>query len=107
MSDNRAQLNGTWTASVISTSFTTGTGTGPETIPASDVGYAAGTATTTTGIGTFTPGAGGALGTSRTAFTASAEAGITTCVWDPTLTVTLPSTVLAGAYAGTITHSVA
>lgn len=27
--------------------------------------------------------------------------------WDPTITVNLPSAVVAGTYAGTITHSVA
>jgi hypothetical protein len=71
------------------------------------VSYAPGAATSTTGAGTFTPGAGGALGTSQTAFTAASETGATSVTWNPTITVTLPSTVVAGTYTGTITHSVA
>jgi hypothetical protein len=107
VSDQRALFAGGWTASVISGSFVTGSSSPAETVPAADVSYAPGSATATSGTGTFTPGAGGALGTSRTAFTASAEAGITSCGWNPTITVTLPAAVIAGTYTGTITHSVA
>jgi hypothetical protein len=107
ISDQRAQLSGGWTASVSSTSFTTGGGTTPETIPAADVSYAPGAATSTSGTGTFTPGSGGALGGSQTAFTASGEAGLTSVTWNPTITVTLPATTVAGLYTGMITHSVA
>ena len=61
----------------------------------------------TSGVGVFTPGLAGAIGTARTGFTASAETGLTSVTWNPTITVTLPSTAPAGTYAGTITHSVA
>jgi hypothetical protein len=107
VSDQRAALNGAWTASVIATAFTTGAGGAGKTIPATDISYAPGTPTTTSGTGTFAPGAGGAADTLETAFTATAETGATSCSWNPTITVTLPGTVAIGTYTGTITHSVA
>ncbi|MFJ9847708.1 hypothetical protein ACIRYZ_46305 [Kitasatospora sp. NPDC101155] len=39
VTDTRALLTAAWTASAISTSFTTGIGTAAETIPASSVSY--------------------------------------------------------------------
>jgi len=106
--DERGTDGGSWTASVISTDFTTGASpTAAETIGAANVSYAPGTATSTAGVGTFTPGAGGVLATSKTAFTATGTTGVTTIGWDPTITVTLPAAVVSGTYTGTITHSVA
>jgi hypothetical protein len=107
VSDQRAQLSGSWTATVSTSTFTTGAGTAPLTIPIANVGYVPGSASTTSGTGTFTPGSGGALSTAQTAFTATAETGVTSCSWSPTVTVTLPSAVVVGTYTGTITHSVA
>ena len=90
--------------------FTTGTGTPStdETIPAADVNYAPGRHQPT-GVVTFTPGTAGALGgeTALTAFSASAENGISSVSWAPTITVTPPASTVAGTYTGTITHSVA
>ena len=96
-----------WTATVTSTDFTTGTGTGNQDIPAANVSYSPGLATATSGTGTFLAGLGGALGSARTAFTASLESGTTSVSWNPTVTVTLPSSIAAGTYTGTVTHSVA
>ncbi len=105
--DERGTLGGSWTASVISTDFTTGGAAPAETVPAASVAYAPGAATATTGTGTFTPGPGGAMDTSQTAFSATATTGVTTVHWDPTITVTLRAGIVAGTYTGTITHSVA
>ena len=108
----RASLSlASWTTSVTSSAFTTGGASQNETIPATDVGYNPGLATTAqTGIGVFAPGLLTALtniSTPQTAFTAVAEVGATSASWNPTITVTLPSSVVAGTYTGTITHSVA
>ncbi|WP_405146600.1 hypothetical protein OG589_05090 [Sphaerisporangium sp. NBC_01403] len=107
VTDLRGTLNGSWTATVIGTDFTTGGGTGPETIPDINVSYSPGPATATTGTGTFTPGPGGIINVPRVAFTGTALTGNNTATWDPTLTVTIPAAAVAGTYTGTVTHSVA
>ena len=109
VTDDRAPLAGSWTASVTSSDFTTGAGSPAETISAADVTYTPGSATGTTGIVTPAAGPGGALGgdTALTAFGASAETGISSVSWAPTITVTPPASAVAGDYTGTITHSVA
>jgi hypothetical protein len=107
VTDNRSLLRGSWASSVSSTAFTTGSGAPGQTVPAADVSYAPGRVAVRSGVGTFTPGPGGVLGTSKTAFTASGETGVTSCSWNPTITVTLPSALIAGTYTGTITHSAA
>jgi hypothetical protein len=107
VSDTRSTTLRGWTATVTSSDFLTGTGTGNQDIPAANVSYSPGAATASSGTGTFVPGLGGALGSGKTAFTASLESGGTSLSWNPTVTVTLPSNVAAGTYTGTITHSVA
>ncbi|GAA3508804.1 hypothetical protein FHR32_000283 [Streptosporangium album] len=106
VTDDRGTLNGSWNATVISTDFTTGGATGPETIPNINVTYAPGPATATTGTGTFTPGPGGIINVPRVAFTGTELVGDNTATWNPTLTVTIPSATVAGTYSGTVTHSV-
>jgi hypothetical protein len=104
--DERAALGATWTATVSSTNFTTGSGTGPEMIPAGDITYNGGPVTTT---GTVTAPALPAFtlsGGSKTAVVATAINGDNTATWDPTLTVAVPASAVGGAYTGTITHSV-
>jgi hypothetical protein len=106
--DGRAALGATWTASVSSSDFTTGTATPAETIPVAAGTYDSGAATTT---GTLTlsgplpafPLAGGA----QTVFTATAINGDNTATWDPSLSVAVPAGAVGGAYTGTLTHSVA
>ena len=110
VSDSLGTYDGGWAASVTSSDFVVSdtNGNAEVTIPASDVSYAPGTVTST-GEGTFTAGDGGAFADSSTpqvACTAADEVGATTASWDPTITVTLPSDVVAGQYQGTITHSV-
>ncbi|MFI6796630.1 ice-binding family protein [Streptosporangium canum] len=104
--DNRGAPATAWTAIVTSTDFTTGDATTPETIPKEYITYSPGSATTTTGDATFTPGTPGDLGSARIAFSASDVTGDNSATWNPTITVTLPAGVIAGTYTGTITHSV-
>jgi large repetitive protein len=110
--DQRGLSNAHWTATVSTTSFTTGGASGPETITAPNVSYWSGPATSTTGAATTTPGqtsaaAAQALSASRTAFTSASGNGFTIAAWNPTLVVTIPAGAVVGTYTATVTHSVA
>jgi hypothetical protein len=112
VTDTRGALLGAWTTSVSSTDFTTGGATSNETIVKASADYWSGAATSTTGVGTFTPGQLLAankqtLGSSRTAFSATVVVGNNTAAWNPTVIINVPSAAVAGTYSGTITHSVA
>ncbi len=112
VTDARGATLGSWTASVVSTDFTTGGGTSNETIPKADIVYASGAATATTGVGVFTPGQltialGQALSQSRTAYAATGVVGNNTVTWNPTVQVNVPAAAVTGTYTGTVTHSVA
>ena len=112
VSDGRGALNGSWTTAVTSTNFTTGGATAEETIAKAAADYWSGGATSTSGVGTFTPGQANAgakqtMGSSRTAFSAASVVGNNTAAWNPTVIINIPSAAVAGAYTGTITHSVA
>lgn len=99
-----------WTASVVSTDFTTGATPGTyQTVAASSIAYASGTGTAATGdIGTFTTGVVPSM-SSTTAGTAGIWVGTGNNIvtWNPTLTFTLSPSQVAGTYSGTVTHSVA
>jgi hypothetical protein len=114
VSDERAELVGTWTATVTSTTFTTGGGTPDETIPAGAVSYWSGEATATTGVGGAIPGQLTALlaaplspTTPVTAFSKLEGAGNNSATWNPSLVVSVPAAAVAGTYTGTVTQSVA
>ena len=113
MTDDRAQLAPTWTATVISSDFDNTSTTSAAAIPATDVSYWSGTASATIGTGTFAPGqatAGDAvpIDTTQTAFSLTAGVGDNSATWDPTLIRgRCPGRPCAGTYSGTITHSVA
>lgn len=104
---------GSWVATVSATSFTTGGGSPAETIPGAAVSYWSGPATATMGPGAFTPGQADAaaaqtLDVTRTAFShAQSSPGENSASWNPTVIVSVPSGAVAGAYTGTVTHSVA
>jgi hypothetical protein len=111
VTDARAFLTSSWTASVTSTSFQTGGDTPPETVPASAVAYWSGPATATTGIGVFTPGQltaalAAPIATPQAAFTVSLGVGNNTATWNPTIVVTVPPSAVTGTYSGIVTHSV-
>jgi hypothetical protein len=111
VTDVRNDVTASWTATVSGTDFTTGGGTAAETITRSAVSYWSGPATSTTGVGTFTPGqsnAGNAqtLTTSRTAFSMGPGTGNNTASWNPSLRINVPAAAVAGTYIGTVTHTV-
>ncbi|TPQ17979.1 hypothetical protein [Streptomyces sporangiiformans] len=115
--DGRAVQPAVWTATVTATAFTTPGGGASRTIANSNVDYWSGTCTGTGGDGggatpVWTGGqadAGAAvdLSTSRTACSLTGGAGINNASWDPHLIVHVPGNIVAGAYSGTVTHSVA
>jgi hypothetical protein len=114
VTDRRAALVATWVASVNASAggFTTGAGTSAETIPNADVLYWSGTATATTGTGTFVPGqvnaaAAQALNVSRIAFSKTTGSGDNSAVWNPTIVIDVPAQAVEGTYTGTVNHSVA
>jgi hypothetical protein len=101
-----------WVATVSTGSFRTGSGTPALTIANGQVSYWSGQATATSGSGTNTPGqptasAAQTLDTTRTAFTRNGSFSSHSVTWNPTLAISVPSTAVAGAYTGTVTHSVA
>ena len=111
VSDLRAALAATWIASVATTAFTTGTGTGPETVQPGLVNYWSGGAVASSGTGTIVPGQPTAatavsLNQPRTAFSKTSGSGDNTVTWNPTLVITIPSDAVGGLYQGTVTHSV-
>jgi hypothetical protein len=105
VTDLRATLGGTWTATASSTAWTTGTGTADETIPAADATYTPG-AITTTGTITATGHNITLSGLPQTVVTATVT-GNNTAAWDPTIAVAVPSVAVGGAYHATLTQSVA
>lgn len=111
VTDQRAALVASWTASVTSTDFTTGGATTAETIPNTAVRYWSGPATANSGVGTFTPGQVSSavavvLSAQRTAFSLTAGTGNNTATWNPTLVIDIPAAAVEGTYTGTVTHTV-
>jgi hypothetical protein len=101
VSDQRGGAT-TWTVSVISTAFTPPAGPAD---PASNVSYAAGTITASTGV-VATAVAGSNL-TGQTTVVTGTSTGISSASWNPTISVVVPGNFAPGVYAATITHSVA
>jgi hypothetical protein len=112
VTDERAAPDAAWVASVTASDYTTGGGTAAETILKGSVSYWSGSATATTGQGTYVPGQADAaaretLSVSRTAFSRTAASGDGIATWNPTLVINIPSQAVAGTYTGTVSHSVA
>jgi hypothetical protein len=110
--DGRALLTAGWTGSVTTSAFTTGGASPAETVPAGAVSYWSGQATATTGNGTFTPAQAteadaDVIATEADAMVLSDGVGDNSATWNPTLIVAVPAAGVAGAYTGTVTHSVA
>ncbi|MEV4119810.1 fibronectin type III domain-containing protein [Micromonospora sp. NPDC049645] len=107
VTDDRGPFSGNWVSVVSSTSFTTGSGSGGQTIPNSNITYASGAAVASTGVGTFIPQPGAVLDTPRTAAGWSGQTGgPNSATWNPSLFVTIPSGVVVGDYVAVVTHSV-
>jgi hypothetical protein len=112
VTDSRSALTATWVTTVSSTAFTTGAGSGEETILPNLVEYWSGSAISTTGTGTFVPGQltvaeAVTLNLPRTAFSTTSGSGNNSATWNPSLRITIPPSAVGGAYTGVITHSVA
>jgi hypothetical protein len=105
VTDARALLSAAWTATASATSFTTGTATPAETIPASDVNYNPGEINTT-GTITVTGTTVALSGTPKTVVAGTAGVGNNTASWDPGLVVSVPASNAGGLYTGTLTESV-
>ena len=104
--DNRG-FGADWTATVSATEFTTGNGTGPETIPASDAFYDITGFGSTTGSATFSTEPHTNLsGDPQPVVTATNVGGVTSATWDPLIDVNVPTTAIVGQYTATIVHSV-
>ena len=109
VTDSRAALAGSWTATAAATTFTTGGATPEETIGKATVMYMSGTTTATTGTAVILPGqtaAPVALTAAVTAHSAAATVGNNSATWNPTLMINVPAQAIAGTYTGTVTHSV-
>ena len=112
VTDNRGIASASWTATVTATTFVTGAGTAPQTIPLTQITYWSGPVTATSGTGTFTPGEPAAvnavnLTAPRTAFSLTSGSPVNSASWNPTLSVSIPPAAVAGTYTATITHSAA
>jgi hypothetical protein len=102
VNDNRASASASWTATVSSTDFISGS----QTIPATDATYTTGTVTPT-GTITITSDPGLTLtGAAQTVVSGTAGSGNNSAAWNPTIAIAVPVAAVAGLYSGTITHSV-
>jgi hypothetical protein len=102
VSDLRGLNAGGWVVTVISTAFTPPAGPA---IPATSVGYTAGTITK---VGTATYVANDPVNLTGVApaITATLINGNNTATWNPTINVAVQGGAAAGVYSATITHSV-
>ena len=104
--DNRG-FGADWTATVSATGFTTGNGTAPQTIPASDAYYDITGFGSTTGSATFSTAPVTSLsGDPQPIVSATNVGGTTSATWDPLIDVSVPPTAIVGQYTATIVHSV-
>jgi hypothetical protein len=102
VTDNRALLSATWTATASTADFITGGGSTFETIPATDSTYSPNTITTTgnvTAVAASTP----PIPLSNAATPVVDATGINgdnTASWNPTIAVAVPSTAVTGGVLG-------
>lgn len=107
VTDNRGALVNTWTTTVSSTTFVTGTSTTSETVALANIAYSSGAFTSHSGLGVFVPGSLATMTSAGTGAAYTGAAGNSVTAWNPTLTFTLISSQVAGTYTGTINHAVA
>jgi hypothetical protein len=102
VADSRGVAVNGWVSTVSTTTFLSPTPGVNGTVAVVNVGYASGPFTAHSGEGTFVAGTSFAAPPTYTA-----GQGNSSTTWNPTLTLTLLSSQVAGLYTGTITHSVA
>ena len=106
VTDNRG-FGANWTATVSATGFTTGNGTAPETIPASDAYYDIAGLGSTTGSASFSTAAVTNLsGDPQPVVSATSVGSASSATWDPLIDVHVPAGAVVGQYTATIVHSV-
>lgn len=111
VTDGRASLLGSWSATVTSSDFVNQTVAAAPPIPASNVRYWSGAATMVEGLGVPVPGQltelnAVVIAAAKPAFSKDVGAGSNATTWSPTVAVDIPAGAVAGRYSGTITHSV-
>ncbi len=104
VTDNRALLNGSWTAVASSTDFTTAGASPAETIPATDATYDPGVPYVTGSFVATTHTI--TLSATPQTVVSSTGNGNNTATWSPTIAVAVPATAVGGGYTGTLTQSV-
>jgi hypothetical protein len=102
VADNRGLVAGTWNVGVLSSTFVSGANV----VPATNVAYTAGTPTTGS-VGVFTSAPLFPVAAGLTTAATWAGVGSSLVSWNPTLTIALPTNLVAGTYTGTFFHSVA
>jgi hypothetical protein len=102
VTDDRAAAAGARWVGAISTALTPTSGPA---IAATYIAYSAGHVTTTGTVTTTNNDPSTIIGVSPVV-TATAITGSSTATWNPTLSITIGGTFVAGTYTGTITHSV-
>lgn len=98
VTDNRGGVTG-WSVGAATGSFTNGATT------ATGVSYSSGVATVTGLVVATSTGVTAMSATAAQVVVGTVVTGNNTATWNPTLTVTLPSSSTAGDYTGTITTS--
>ena len=106
VTDDRAALDAVWTATASATSFTTGTATTAETIPATDLDYAPGTITVISGTVTTDGLPITMSNAAQPVVDATNIEGDNQVSWNPLITVHIPANAVTGEYSGTISESV-
>jgi uncharacterized repeat protein (TIGR01451 family) len=105
VTDNRALLGASWTATVSSTDFLN-TVTSGDLIQAGKASYLINALGTTTGSATFTPTPVTVLsGSPQAVVTATGTNGDNSATWDPQIQVSVPSAAVIGIYTAIITQS--
>jgi hypothetical protein len=107
VSDNRANLVATWTATASESDWadTTPGDTGAAAIPAAATSYTPG-AVTVTGTITTTPSAVTLSNAAQTVVAGTAGVASNSATWNPTISLAIPTSAVIGLYSGTLTQSV-
>jgi hypothetical protein len=107
VTDDRALLDATWTATALTSTFVTPGGSADDVIPVGAATYNPGTIAETFGTFLSAP-VGTAITLSadpQTIVTANAD-GDNIATWDAALAVAIPGTAVLGLYTGILTQSV-
>lgn len=102
VADNRGLVAGVWNVGVLSSTFVSGA----TVVPVTNILYSSGLPTTTS-VGVFTPAVAFPVAAALTTAVTWSGVGSSSVTWSPSLTIALPTNLVAGTYTGTFFHSVA